>query len=431
MIRKDFPKLGEHYFEQRLANGLLVRVIEKPGFAKRYAFVATDYGSIDAEFILDGKKYTTPQGVAHYLEHKMFDLPEGNAMQEFAKYAGANNAFTSYTMTAYYVECTEHLEENLEILLRMVTTGYFTEESVQKERGIIAQEIRMYDDSADSAVMENLFRIMYQNHPVRNNIAGTVESIEEITAETLKLCHDTFYDPSNLIVCVIGDVDAQKIIDQVRCQTPAGKPARVERCYGAPEPQALRNRRIEKEMEISMPAFAIGFRCPDAGRGRDAMRMDLIGELAGEILIGESSKLYQKLYDENVIDADFSVDYERMNGMALLVLCGDSEQPERILQEVLQEAACVIKTGVDRALLDRLKKSVTGRRLRGLDGFEGTCYLMCAYYFDGAEYLDYPDIYAGVTAEDVEQFIRGNVKEELAFVSVIRPKREKEEKSCC
>lgn len=154
MIRKDFPKLGEHYFEQRLANGLLVRVIEKPGFAKRYAFVATDYGSIDAEFILDGKKYTTPQGVAHYLEHKMFDLPEGNAMQEFAKYAGANNAFTSYTMTAYYVECTEHLEENLEILLRMVTTGYFTEESVQKERGIIAQEIRMYDDSADSAVME-------------------------------------------------------------------------------------------------------------------------------------------------------------------------------------------------------------------------------------------------------------------------------------
>ena len=180
-----------------------------------------------------------------------------------------------------------------------------------------------------------------------------------------------------------------------------------------------------------MPAFAIGFRCPDAGRGREAMRMELIGELAGEILIGESSELYQKLYDENVIDADFSVDYERMKGMALLELCGDSEQPERILQEVLQEAACVIKTGVDRALLDRLKKSVTGRRLRGLDGFEGTCYRMCAYYFDGAEYLDYPDIYAGVTAEDVEQFIRENVKEELAFVSVIRPKREKEEKSCC
>ena len=156
MIRKDFPKLGEHYFEERLPNGLLVRVMEKPGFAKRYAFVAADYGSIDAEFFLNGKKYTTPQGVAHYLEHKMFDLPEGNAMQEFAKYAGANNAFTSYTMTAYYVECTEHLEENFEILLRMVTTAYFTDESVQKERGIIAQEINDFGKLFRIATLDNL-----------------------------------------------------------------------------------------------------------------------------------------------------------------------------------------------------------------------------------------------------------------------------------
>ena len=422
MIRKEFPKLGEHYFEERLPNGLLVRVMEKPGFAKRYAFVATDYGSIDAEFLQDGVHYKTPQGVAHYLEHEMFDLPEGNAMQAFAKYAGANNAFTSYTMTAYYVECTEHFEENFDILLRMVTTGYFTEESVQKERGIIAQEIKMYDDSADSAVMENLFRLMYQNHPVRNPIAGTVESIQDITAETLNLCHKTFYDPSNLIVCVIGDVDAHVVIDQVRRRTPEGKPEKIERCYGAPEPETAQTRRIEKEMEISMPAFAIGFRCPDAGRGPEAMRMDLIGELAGEILIGESSVLYQKLYDENIIDADFSVDYERMKGMALLELAGDSEDPERILREVLQQAETIGRTGVDRAQLERLKKSVTGRRLREFDGFESTCYRMCAYYFDGAEYLDYPEIYAGVTAEDVEQFIRENVKEELAFVSVITPK---------
>lgn len=426
MIRKDFPQLGEHYFEERLSNGLLVRVIEKPGFAKRYAFIATDYGSIDAEFLLDGKKYTTPQGVAHYLEHKMFDLPEGNAMQAFSKYAGANNAFTSYTMTAYYVECTEHLEENLEILLRMVTTGYFTEESVEKERGIIAQEIQMYDDSADSAVMENLFRLMYQNHPVRNAIAGTVESIRDITADTLKLCHDTFYDPSNLILCVIGDVDAKAVIEQAKRQTPEGKKPRVARCYGAPEPEAVKTRRVEKQMEISMPAFAIGFRCPDAGRGMEAMRMEFIGDLAGEVLIGESSPLYQKLYDENVIDADFSVGYERMKGMALLALAGDSTDVDRILREVLQEAGRVNKTGVDHALLARLKKSAMGRRLRDLDGFEGTCYRMCAYYFDGAEYLDYPDAFSSVTAQDVEQFIRENVKEDRSFVSVVLPRDTKE-----
>ena len=426
MIRKDFAQLGEHYFEEQLSNGLLVRVIEKPGFAKRYAFIATDYGSIDAAFLLDGKKYTTPQGVAHYLEHKMFDLPEGNAMQAFSKYAGANNAFTSYTMTAYYVECTEHLEENLAILLRMVTTGYFTEESVEKERGIIAQEIRMYDDSAESAVMENLFRLMYQNHPVRNAIAGTVESIRDITADTLKLCHDTFYDPSNLILCVIGDVDAKAVIEQAKRQTPEGKKPCVVRCYGAPEPEAVKTRRTETQMEISMPAFAIGFRCPDAGRGMEAMRTEFIGDLAGEILIGESSPLYQKLYDENVIDADFSVGYERMKGMALLALTGDSTDVDRILREVLQEAGRVNKTGVDHALLARLKKSALGRRLRDLDGFEGTCYRMCAYYFDGAEYLDYPDAFSSVTAQDVEQFIRENVKEDRAFVSVILPRDAKE-----
>lgn len=430
MIRKEFPKLGEHYFEERLANGLLVRVIEKPGFARRYAFAAVDYGSIDAAFLKDGALYQTPQGVAHYLEHKMFDLPEGNAMQAFAKYAGANNAFTSYTMTAYYVECTEHFEENLGILLRLVTTGYFTEESVDKERGIIAQEIKMYDDSADSRVQENLFRLMYQNHPVKNPIAGTVESIEEITAETLALCHETFYDPSNMIVCVIGDVDAQQVIDQVRRQTPPGKGGNITRVYGAPEPQPGENRRMEERMEISMPTFAIGFRCQDAGRGESAMREEIIGELAGEMLIGESTALYQTLYEKNIIDAGFSVGYERMKGMAFLELAGESEQPELILKAVLDEGARILREGADETLLRRLKKSALGRRLRSLDGFEGTCYRLCAYYFDDAEYLDYPDIYAGVTARDVEQFIRENVKEELAFVSVITPKTGREEEAC-
>ena len=225
MNKKVFPQLGEQYFEQRLENGMMVRVVEKPGFAKKYAFVAVNFGSIDTKFRLNGVDYATPDGVAHYLEHKMFDLPEGNAMELFAQNAGSNNAFTSYAMTAYYVECTEHFEENLSILLRLVTTPYFTEESVEKERGIIAQEIKMYDDSDGNVVQENLFRAMYLHHPARVSVAGTVESIQDITAKTLYDCHRAFYDPSNLILCVVGDVDAAKVIKQAEREEAARQEA--------------------------------------------------------------------------------------------------------------------------------------------------------------------------------------------------------------
>ena len=177
MIKKEFPELGEFYWEETLKNGLVVRVIPKPEFSRAYAFLAVDFGSVDTSFTWNGQHYETPAGVAHYLEHKMFDLPEGSAMDAFARYGGSNNAFTNYTMTAYYVECTEYFKENLQILLKMVTTPYFTEESVEKERGIIAQEIRMYEDSPEFRMMFGLLAGMYHRCPVRTDIAGSVGSI--------------------------------------------------------------------------------------------------------------------------------------------------------------------------------------------------------------------------------------------------------------
>ena len=239
MIRKDFPALGEHYFEEKLPNGLTVRVIPRPGFAKKFAFLATDFGSIDMRFSFAGKDCAVPAGVAHYLEHKMFDLPEGNAMEQYAEYGGGNNAFTNYTMTAYYVECTDCFEENLKILLRMVTTPYFTDESVNKERGIIEQEIRMYEDNADSACFENLFAAMYSRHPARIPICGSVESIAEITPETLYACHKAFYDPGNMMLCVIGDVDAERVAELAKQYTPAGAQERAVRDYGAAAPTPM------------------------------------------------------------------------------------------------------------------------------------------------------------------------------------------------
>ena len=422
MIQKQFPQLGEQYFEQRLDNGMMVRVVEKPGFAKKYAFIAVNYGSIDTKFCLGGVNHETPKGVAHYLEHKMFDLPEGNAMELFAKYAGSNNAFTSYTMTAYYVECTEHFEENLSILLRMVTTPYFTEESVEKERGIIAQEIKMYDDSDGNVMQENLFRAMYHTHPVREPIAGTVESVQAITAQTLNDCHRAFYDPVNLILCVVGDVDAGKVIAQAQRETPTDSVGIAARDYGPAEPMTVAQPRIEAQMEVAMPTFAIGFKCEPADAGTEPLRMEFLGSMAAELLAGESSALYTRLYEAGLIDSDFAIDYERMKGMALLEASGDSDDPDAVLEALLEEAERIRQTGIDRAQFARLKKSMLGRRLRELDSFENTCYRICAFYMDGVDYYDYPAAFDTVTPEDVEQFLANVVIRERAAISVVYPK---------
>ena len=410
MIRKDFPALREHYFEETLENGLVVRVVPRPGFAKKFAFLATDFGSIDMRFSFDGRDYAVPAGVAHYLEHKMFDLPEGNAMEIYAKYGGSNNAFTNYTMTAYYVECTDCFEENLQTLLRMVMTPYFTDESVEKERGIIEQEIRMYEDSAGSACFENLFAPGPHSH-----LRHGREHCRDHAGDALCL-------PQGVLRS--GKHDALR---RGRCgpgaRGGAGAAAHTE------GDEEARRARLWRAGADDLPAA--GGAQADGGLHADVChrlqmparkrRRGLIGDLAAELLTGESSALYQRLYEQGVIDGDFSSEFEHMKGLALLVAAGDSDTPEQVLEEILAQARRVDAEGIDRAHFERLKKSMLGRRTRGLDSFEGVCCEMCACGFEGAEYLDYPDVFRTVTPEDVELFIRENVIKERAAISIVEP----------
>ena len=417
----EYPKLGERCWQEILPNGLCVRVVPKPGFARRYAFLGVNFGSIDTQFTLGGVRHRVPDGIAHYLEHKMFDLPEDNAMNLFAAHGGSPNAFTGYAMTAYYFDCTEEFEENLKILLRLVTEPYFTPESVQKERGIIAQEIRMYEDSAESRVVEDLFDGMFRSHPVRVPIAGTVESIAEITAQSLYDCHAAFYQPGNMVLCVAGDVDPETVVRIAREGTPAQPGVLPQRDYGAPEALSCPHSRMERTMEVAMPTFAIGFKCPPPES--EPLRREIVGEIAAEILAGESSALYQRLYEQGLIDAGFSVGYESVKDACLLSATGDSRDPEAVLQALLDEAARIVKEGFDRAQFDRLGRSAVGRRTRDLDSFESICYLMGgSYYFDGVDYLRFPEVYASVVPEDVQSFLTETVRPERAALSVVRPK---------
>lgn len=416
----EAPGLGERYYEEVLENGLTIRVIPKHGFAKKYAFFATDYGSIDTKFVLDGKEIRTPDGVAHYLEHKMFDLPDGDAMAMFAAQGGSPNAFTSYDMTAYYFSCTDHFEENFQILLEMISVPCFTEASVEKERGIISQEIRMYEDNADSRLYENLFSAMFCDHPIRVPIAGTVESVAEITAQTLHDCFRTFYAPSNMMLCVVGDVDPAWIVQATEARLPREKATRPIREYGSAKQGDTHE--VRQKMEVSMPMFAVGFRCDLPENGWESLKQEIAGDVACELLTGESSELYQRLYDENVIDADFASGFECVKGAGLITFSGDSAEPERVRDAILEETRRMLREGLVEADFLRLKKSMVGRRIRDLDSFESICYRVCANFFDGVDYYDFQKAYAEVTLEDVRTFMEQTICEERMVLSVIEPK---------
>ena len=282
-----YERIGEAVCRERLTNGLEVCVVPKPGYAKKYAFFSTRYGGMDTRFCLDGQWLNTPAGIAHYLEHKMFDTREGNALQELAKNGAEPNAFTSNAMTAYYFDSTEHFEENLRILLSFVSIPYFTDESVAKEQGIIGQEIRMIEDNPDWQIYTRMLRAMYHRHAARTSIAGTVESIAEITADTLYDCHKAFYTPANMILTVVGDVDPVHVIDLANRVLPKLSGPIIERDYGT-EPETVAEKETVLEMEVSAPQFLAGFKCAPAAEGDDYMRASILGDMASDILMGES-----------------------------------------------------------------------------------------------------------------------------------------------
>ena len=420
MTLKQYPLIGESLYEACLPNGLRIRIVPKKDFARKLAFLSVDFGSIDTSFILDGTQHTFPDGIAHYLEHKMFDMPDEDANALFAGWGASVNAFTSYTMTAYHFSCTEHFEDALSLLLRMVMTPYFTEESVAKEQGIIAQEILMYEDSADSRVGEDLFRTMFPLHPVHVPIAGTVDSISHITAQMLYACHSAFYRPSNMVLCVVGDVDPETVLTIATTCTPTLLSSVPTRLYGS-APLLTEAKNTARTMDISMPTFAMGFSCPPPAEGESTMYRELLGELAAEILAGEASPLYTRLYEEGLIDGTFSVGYESIKDACLLSVSGDSMEPGKVYEAILAEAERLASEGFDEALFTRLLRSFLGRRIKDLDSFSAICYRICAYEFEGYEYFTFPGEYDTLTARSVMEFLSAAVCREHSAMAVVQP----------
>lgn len=422
MEEKRYDRVGERLFHTRLDNGLAVYVARKPGFHKTFAFFATNYGGMDMRFQLDGSWQESPAGVAHFLEHKMFDTKEGNALQELAANGASPNAFTSSALTGYYFESTEKFEENLRVLLSFVSIPWFTQESVDKEQGIIGQEIQMIEDDPEWQVFTNLLAALYQNHPIRTSVAGSRESISHITADTLYACHKAFYDPANMVLCVAGDVDPERVAALAQDILPAcGGPA-IPRDYGAPEPDHAAQPLRELRMEVSTPIFQLGFKADPAPKGQGYLRHKLLGDLVSELLMGSSSPLYAQLYREGLINKNFSCGYDAYPGCAFLAAGGESRAPEAVRDAVLEEAARLSREGVDDALFARIKKASYGAMVRALNSFEHICIEQAHSYFAGADYLDFPAVFDSIRREDAEETLRRWCTPERCALAVVRPK---------
>lgn len=427
MDMKFYPELSETVYRHTLPNGLQIILVSRPGFNRKLAYFVTDMGSIHTEFTVDGRPCQVPEGIAHYLEHKMFDMPDGEVSEKFAQLGANVNAFTGYDMTAYYFMCTENFSQSLALLLEFVSTPYFTKESVRKEQGIIGQEIDMNLDNPDTRIFEQLVGTVYATHPVTKPILGTRQSIAQITPELLELTHKAFYRPDNMLLCVVGDVDMEEIC-RIAQQTLPPKPEQVvvaKRSWQ--ETMDVTAPTVSCRMEVAMPNFLLGFKCEPLGHGEQAVRQEYIGDLAAEALFGESSELYLQMYEQGLIDSSFGGGFETVEGMALLTAGGDSDYPEQVRDAILQQARTLCEKGIDEAEFMRMKRSAMGRRLRDLDSFDSTCFRMCAYHFSGFDYFEFPAIYRQVRSEEVIAFLKRAVTPERCSLSVIYPKENEED----
>ncbi len=420
MQTKLFDKIGETVYTDTLPNGLKINVLPKRGFNKSYAVFMTDYGGADRRFFIDGKWIDTPAGVAHFLEHKMFDMPDGeNALAILSANGASPNAYTSSSETAYYFESTEGFEENLRTLLSFVSTPYFTEESVAKEQGIIGQEIKMVEDNPDFAVYINAMKCLYQNNPVKDSVAGTVESIAEISAQTLYDCHKIFYNPSNMTLAVVGDVDPEKVKEIALEILPKEAGEVPQRDYGEPESETPHSFSKEVNMEVSAPQFLLGSRFKPAPLGTAKHKQELIGGLALRCLIGRASPFYTELYAEGLLDKDFGGEISYSAKSAVFMAGGESREPKTILERF--KKAVENADNMEEEVFERNKKAYFGGSLRALDSFESLCYVLAESALEGYEPFEGYDLIEEITFADVKEFIKTVLNPEKLILSVVNP----------
>ncbi|WP_131022657.1 EF-P 5-aminopentanol modification-associated protein YfmH, partial [Clostridioides difficile] len=419
--------LKEEVYYEKLQNGLDVYFMPKRGFMKKYAILATNYGSNDLEFVPIGedKKIRVNEGIAHFLEHKMFEQPDGgDAFDKFSKLGVNANAFTNFTMTAYLFSATENFYESLEHLIDYVQTPYFTDENVEKEKGIIAQEIKMYNDDPDWNVYFNCLKAMYVNYPARIDIAGTVDSIYKITKEELYKCYNTFYNPGNMALFVVGDLDVEKVIDVTKKSNnyKVDKLSKsIERFYPE-EPEGVKEKEVIEKFPISMPMFNIGFKDSNVGlKGKELLRKEIVTDILVGMLFKKGSKLYEDLYMQGLINENFGAGFSSQVDYAFSIIAGDSKEPKKVKEIILDYIEKSKKEGLSKEEFERTKKKKIGSFIKCFDSINFIGNSFISYVFKDINLLDYLDIIKDITFEEVEERLKEHFKEEYCVIAIVEP----------
>ena len=427
MIREIKDELiKETIYSKKLQNGLEVFFLPKKDYVKQYAIFATKYGSNDLVFKLETEEdYTTvPEGIAHFLEHKLFEEPEGNVFDRFAELGANVNAYTNFNITAYYFTSSSFFYENLTTLIRFVQSPYFTDENVEKEKGIIGQEIKMYQDNPDWRVFFNLLKGMYHNHPVKNDIAGTIDSVNSTTKEDLYRCHKTFYHPSNMALFISADIDRDEVFKKVEETFGEFKYEEVMKIQRQPieEPSYIKEAHIEESMLVSTPLFQIGYKDIEVGKdGLDLVSKEIAVGILLEMIFGKSSDLYENLYEAGLIDQSFGVDYICERDYSHIIISGESKNPMEVKRLVDEWVLKLQEGGLNKADFERIKRRQIGQNLAYFNSIEYIGNSFIGYYFKNINFLEYIKILTETKFEVVENYGNSMLDGSRQVISIINP----------
>ena len=431
----EFQQLDETLYYKKLSNGLDVYILPKKGFSKTFVTFTTKYGSIDRTFtpIGETERITVPDGIAHFLEHKMFEKEEGDVFQKFSERGASANAFTSFTRTAYLFSATDNIFENTETLLDFVQQPYFTEKTVEKEKGIIGQEITMYDDQPDWRLYFGAIENMYHNHPVKIDIAGTIESIDQITAEHLYTCYNTFYHPSNMLLFVVGNVDPKEMmnfIEENQNKKSFKEAPEIDR-YFEEEPLDVAVKEREIKMDVQQPKVYVGLKAKETNlSGEEMLKHELAVQIGLECLFGRASEFYTDVYENGLIDESFAYDFSLEKGFGFALVGSDSPDPDELVEKILHTVNHANKIFNEEAI-ERIKRKKIGFFLRALNSLEYIANQFTRYKFNDMNLFDAVPVIEKITLEDVKEAFQSIQGESQQTTFKILPIRSTSNEKIC